>query len=235
MKTPPEIKPSQVTVGQIVEAEQKKPPNYRWVLLWQIPLRGLHWLTALSILTLGLTGLYIGRPYFMTAPAPTAGFMMGWMRFIHFTAAGLLVAVGMFRVYIWLYGGNKFERLPALIPHSVKEWRNLARQVKAYALVDLKHRPHYLGHNPLQQLAYTGVYVSRASPCTACTTPAGSSTTGSSGWGRCSVGGRSFASFTTWPPGGSPSSFRSTSTSRSVPTWSTVMGPCRPSSRVADT
>jgi Ni/Fe-hydrogenase b-type cytochrome subunit len=159
MKTPPEIKPSQVTVGQIVEAEQKKPPNYRWVLLWQIPLRGLHWLTALSILTLGLTGLYIGRPYFMTAPAPTAGFMMGWMRFIHFTAAGLLVAVGMFRVYIWLYGGNKFERLPALIPHSVKEWRNLARQVKAYALVDLKHRPHYLGHNPLQQLAYTGVYV----------------------------------------------------------------------------
>ena len=113
MRTPADLKPRHVTVGQIIEAEQQKPPNYRWVLLWQAPLRTLHWLTALCVLTLILTGLYIGRPYFMTAPGPEAGFLMGWMRFIHFTAAGLLIAVGIFRVYVWLYGGNKFERLPA--------------------------------------------------------------------------------------------------------------------------
>lgn len=158
--TPPDgIHPRHTTVGQIVEREQRRAPDYRWVLLWNWPLRTLHWLTALSVLTLAVSGLYIGRPYFMTSPGPTAGFMMGWMRFIHFTAAGLLVAVGTVRVYLWIYGGSKFERLPALIPHSRKDWTNLVRQVRSYALIDLRHRPHYLGHNPLQQIAYTGIYL----------------------------------------------------------------------------
>jgi len=155
---PPPAQRGQRTVKHIVAEAQAQPPNYRWVLLWEWPLRTLHWLTALCVLILAGTGLFIGRPYFMTAPAPTAGFLMGWMRFIHFSAAGLLVAVGIVRVYIWMYAGNKFERISALFPHTRKQFRNLARQIRTYAFVDLKHRFHYLGHNPLQQVAYTGVY-----------------------------------------------------------------------------
>lgn len=153
-----ELSSGEVSVGGRVAAAQQKSPEYRWVLLWDWPLRVLHWFTALSVLTLVFTGLYIGRPYFMTAPGPTAGFLMGWMRFIHFAAAALLVAVATFRVYLWLYGGNRFERLPAMVPHSAKDWKNLGRQLKAYALIDLGNRPHYLGHNPLQKLTYTAIY-----------------------------------------------------------------------------
>ena len=157
--TSPPVERRRRTVGHIVEEAQARAPNYRWVLLWEWPLRSIHWLTALAVLTLALTGLYVGRPYFMTAPGPTSGFLMGWVRFIHFSAAGLLVAVGMIRVYIWFFAGNKFERIGALFPHTRKEFKNLLRQVRTYMLVDLKRRPHYLGHNPLQQIAYTSIYV----------------------------------------------------------------------------
>ena len=45
------------------------PPSgdYRWVYLWGVPLRAMHWIAALSILVLIVTGLYIGNPYFVTA------------------------------------------------------------------------------------------------------------------------------------------------------------------------
>ena len=39
---------------------------------------------------------------------------MGWMRFVHFTAASVLVATVIVRVY-WLLAGNKFERWVALL------------------------------------------------------------------------------------------------------------------------
>ena len=44
--------------------------EYRWVYLWQLPLRLTHWIAAISIVVLFLTGFYIGRPYFMPPIAP---------------------------------------------------------------------------------------------------------------------------------------------------------------------
>jgi Ni/Fe-hydrogenase 1 B-type cytochrome subunit len=38
------------------------------VYVWQIPVRVTHWLIALSLFVLSVTGLYIDRP-FMTVPA----------------------------------------------------------------------------------------------------------------------------------------------------------------------
>ena len=39
------------------------------VYVWEVPVRVTHWLIALSIIVLSVTGLYIGRP-FMTVPGP---------------------------------------------------------------------------------------------------------------------------------------------------------------------
>jgi Ni/Fe-hydrogenase b-type cytochrome subunit len=55
--------------------------------------------------------------------------------------------------------GNRFERWPALFPVKGKDWKNLVRQVKFYLLIQPEKAPHYLGHNPLQQFAYTGLYL----------------------------------------------------------------------------
>ena len=57
------------------------------VYVWEIPVRITHWLIALSLFVLSVTGLYIGRP-FMTVPGQAGQwFVMGWMKIIHFYAA----------------------------------------------------------------------------------------------------------------------------------------------------
>lgn len=132
--------------------------DYRWVTLWGVPLRVMHWIAALAIVVLAVTGLYIGKPYFVTSGDTEAHFLMGWMRFIHFTAAGFLVMTGLVRAY-WLFAGNRYERLSALFPVRAEDRRNLFRQIRAYLLVRPEDAPPYLGHNPLQQLSYTGLYL----------------------------------------------------------------------------
>lgn len=133
-------------------------PTYRWVYIWQWPIRAMHWFAAAAIVVLVVTGFYIGAPYFASASGASDPFTMGIMRFVHFAAAGVLVATGIVRIY-WLFAGNKYERLPALFPVRPRDWKNLFEQVKHYLMLRSAHAPHYLGHNPLQQLAYTGVYV----------------------------------------------------------------------------
>lgn len=135
------------------------PPSgeYHWVYLWELPLRAMHWIAALALVALALTGFYIGKPYFLTGGEASSHFLMGRMRLIHFAAAGLLVATGIVRVY-WLFAGNKFERLGALFPVRPRDWVNMVQQVKFYLMIQPEKAPHYLGHNPLQQMSYTGIY-----------------------------------------------------------------------------
>jgi Ni/Fe-hydrogenase b-type cytochrome subunit len=117
----------------------------------------MHWIAALSIVVLVVTGLYIGKPFFMTSGDTSAHFLMGWMRFAHFTAAAALVMTALVRVY-WLIAGNQFERFNALFPFRAKQLKHLVVQAKSYALIRPEAAPRYLGHNPLQQVSYTALY-----------------------------------------------------------------------------
>jgi Ni/Fe-hydrogenase 1 B-type cytochrome subunit len=147
--------PSGVTLGRKIP-----PPSgeYRWVYLWGWPIRAMHWAAVASIVVLVVTGFYIGAPYFVTGGEASAHYLMGWMRFLHFLAAGVFVATGIVRVY-WLVAGDKFERWRALFPVLKQDWINLWKQIKYYLMIQPEKAPHYLGHNPLQQLSYTGLYL----------------------------------------------------------------------------
>jgi len=143
-----------------ISLAHKIPPpsgDYVWVYLWEWPIRAMHWIAVLCIVALVITGLYIGRPYFITGGDTRNHFLMGWVRFIHFSSAGVLVATAIVRLY-WLFAGNRFERLPALFPVRGRDWVNMVKQIKFYLLLDTDRAPHYLGHNPLQQLSYTALY-----------------------------------------------------------------------------
>ncbi len=131
---------------------------YRWVYLWQWPIRAMHWVAAICVVVLVVTGLYIGRPYFMTSPGEQSPFIMGWMRFGHFAAAAVLVATGIVRVY-WLIAGNKYESWKALFPIRPRDWVNLWHVTRKYLFIHPERGPHYLGHHPLQQFSYTGIYL----------------------------------------------------------------------------
>lgn len=132
--------------------------NYKWVYLWGAPLRAMHWIAAIAIVVLIATGFYIGKPYFLGRGEASPGFLMGYVRFAHFIAAGVLVMTGIVRLY-WLLAGNQFERLPALFPIRSRDFTNLVRQVKYYLMIQPEKAPHYLGHNPIQQLSYTFTYL----------------------------------------------------------------------------
>lgn len=144
-----------------ITLRHEMPPrsgSYRWIYIWHWPIRAMHWVAVAAIVTLAITGLYIGRPYFAAPPGPTTPYLMGWMRFIHLAAAAILVATAVVRAY-WLFAGNKFERLAALFPVRPRDWVNLFKQIKFYLLIHPERAPRYIGHNPLQQLSYTGMYL----------------------------------------------------------------------------
>jgi Ni/Fe-hydrogenase 1 B-type cytochrome subunit len=144
--------------GAVVpEAVLAEPRDYRWVYLWRWPLRVTHWIAAVTITVLIVTGFYIGKPYFMTGGEASSHFMMGWARFLHFAAAGLLVAAAIVRIY-WLFAGGRYARWTSLFPVTRRDHVNLFRMIKYYAMVAPEKAPHYLGHNPLQQVSYTLIY-----------------------------------------------------------------------------
>lgn len=134
-----------------------RPVEYQSVYLWHWPVRAMHWVAAVCVLVLVVTGLYIGRPYFMTSGQASDHFLMGTFRFAHFSAAGVLVATGILRTY-WLFMGNKYERWRALFPVQKEDWVNMGRIMKKYLFMAVEKPPHYMGHNPLQQIFYTGIY-----------------------------------------------------------------------------
>ena len=75
--------------------------------------------------------------------------------------------------FYWLFAGNKYERWVALFPVRPRDWVNMVKQVKYYLMIQPEKAPHYLGHNPLQQLSYTGDVrpgrCCRSSPASRCT------------------------------------------------------------------
>jgi len=147
-----------ITPLAVAEATREpKAPEYRWVFLWRWPLRVTHWVSAACVVVLAATGFFIAKPFFMTVGEPSAHFLMGWARFLHFTAAALIVAAAILRVY-WLFAGGKWASWQALLPVKPRDWANLVKMVKHYMLVQQERMPHYLGHHPLQQLSYTLIY-----------------------------------------------------------------------------
>jgi Ni/Fe-hydrogenase b-type cytochrome subunit len=141
-------------------AHKLPPPSgkYHWVYLWEWPIRVMHWIAVFCVLALVVTGLYIGMPYFVVGGDTANHYLMGRVRFVHFATASVLIATAVVRFY-WLFAGNKFERLPALFPVKSRDWVNMWRQVKFYLMIQPEKAPHYLGHNPMQQLSYTGIYL----------------------------------------------------------------------------
>ncbi len=126
------------------------------VYVWQIPVRITHWLIALSLLMLSVTGLYIGRP-FMTVPGQAGQwFVMGWMKIIHFYAAIVFTTAVIVRV-IWMFTGNKYARWDKFLSVYRTRQRGILPTVLFYSFLRDKP-PAYVGHNPVAGSAYLLVF-----------------------------------------------------------------------------
>ena len=122
------------------------------IYVFTLPVRIWHWLHALSIATLIVTGYLIAVPLASRGGEASDHFLMGTLRLVHFSAA-FVFAIGLFvRAYLALVG-DKYARGLFIVPvwKSVY-WKRLWHEVKFYAFATRKTAKS-VGHNPLAQMA----------------------------------------------------------------------------------
>ena len=128
-------------------------PRYqKAVYVYEAPVRIWHWLNAISIAVLSVTGYFIANPLPSIGGEASDHFLMGTMREIHFIAAYVFTIGFLVRIY-WAIVGNRYAR-ELFIPKIWRGdwWRDLWHEVKYYLfLTRTSHKT--LGHNPLAQTA----------------------------------------------------------------------------------
>ena len=138
-------------------AKAGAPPNAARTYVWDRVVRSTHWLVALSIVVLAVTGLLIGHPV-LVSPGPAGEhFVMGTVKVIHFYAAITFTLAVLVRL-AWLFMGPKYARWDQLIPVSRERRRNVWATLKFYLLVN-RRLPVYPGHNALAGLAYCAIFL----------------------------------------------------------------------------
>jgi Ni/Fe-hydrogenase 1 B-type cytochrome subunit len=123
--------------------------------VWELPVRLSHWINALCVLVLSITGYYIGNPFYTATDS--AAYIMGWNRFIHFVFAYLLLVSVCVRFY-WFIVGNDFSSWKMFFPWATKTGRKNALTFFRYYTFTGPKLPYEVGHNPLACMAYAGVF-----------------------------------------------------------------------------
>jgi Ni/Fe-hydrogenase 1 B-type cytochrome subunit len=119
--------------------------------VWELPVRWCHWINVMCIVILSVTGFFIGTP--LSFGRTASDFTMGWIRFIHFSAAYLFTISVISRV-IWSFIGNKYSGWREFFPLSTVEGRAKTGKMMRYYLLMDKQVPETIGHNPLATSAY---------------------------------------------------------------------------------
>ena len=121
------------------------------VYVYEAPVRLWHWITVFSIITLCVTGYFIGQPLPTLPGEASDNFLMGYIRFAHFAAA-YVVTVGFIGRLYWALVGNHHSRELFFPKFFVKAWwKEVWHEVRWYLFME-KTPKKYIGHNPLAQL-----------------------------------------------------------------------------------
>ncbi|AXH12725.1 Ni/Fe-hydrogenase, b-type cytochrome subunit [Halarcobacter bivalviorum] len=126
--------------------------------------RVTHWVRAIAIVVLTFTGFYLAIPFI--APALNQGepnnYLYALMRSWHIIFGFLLIAVTIGKFYLFLFDKqSKIERVSFWDFINPKVW---VKQIKYYLLIG-KHARLKGVYNPLQFVAYLGVYITLVIIC----------------------------------------------------------------------
>lgn len=121
------------------------------VYVYEAPVRLWHWVNALCVATLALTGYLIASPLPSVPGEASANFLMGYIRFVHFAAAYVFAVGLLVRIY-WAFVGNHHAHQLFVLPLTSKQWWNeVLFELRWYLFLE-KAPKKYVGHNPLAQL-----------------------------------------------------------------------------------
>jgi len=137
----------------------------RRVYVWELPVRIYHWLNALVIIALIVTGFLIGNPPALQSSKEAAQqFTMGYVKTIHFIAAYLFFFNFLFRIY-WGFTGNKYSGWKNFIPTNKKYWTEMWQVFKMDILM-LKGKEHLsVGHNTMAGFIYFFTFIAFLIQC----------------------------------------------------------------------
>jgi len=130
-----------------IEQEMEFTSVYRWQ----------HWIRAISIVVLTVTGFYIASPFVTPIPnSEPTNFMQALFRSWHEIFGFVLMAVVLFKSYLFIFAKRYRGEIGSVLDFfNPIVW---AKQIGYYLLVS-KH-PHLKGtYNPLQFIAYLGFYI----------------------------------------------------------------------------
>ena len=127
------------------------------VYVWELPVRLTHWLIALAIGVLAVTGIYIGHPFLLSPGAARDQFVMGWMKAIHSWAAIVFTLSVLARVG-WMFVGNRAASWREYIPIERHRRRDIPETLKFYLFMR-KRPPEEVGHNAVAGATYALVFL----------------------------------------------------------------------------
>lgn len=142
------IAPQKTACKSSSDAEVIQGESIQSVYVYEAPVRLWHWINALAIVTLAVTGYFIGVPLPSQPGEASDNFLMGYIRFAHF-AAGYIFAIGLLARIYWAIVGNHHARELFWVPiFSRAYWAEFFGMLKWYAFI--APRPgRFVGHNPL--------------------------------------------------------------------------------------
>ncbi len=128
--------------------------SYRRVYVWELPVRFYHWLNAVCVVVLIITGYLIGNPLAITYSAEAyQQYWFGTVRFIHFVTAFVFFFNFLFRIY-WGFVGNQYARWHNFIPFKKAQFKELGEVLKVDILQAKAKGIVSIGHNMLAGLTY---------------------------------------------------------------------------------
>jgi len=137
--------------------------DFKRVLVWELPVRIFHWLNALCITVLAITGFIIANPpALMSNVEAIESYWFGTVRMIHFITAYVFLANALARVY-WSFRGNYYSNWRAFFPFTKKARRNLIHVIKVDVLLQNEEEEVYknisVGHNYMASLSYVMLFL----------------------------------------------------------------------------
>lgn len=128
-----------------------QPKLVESVYVYEAPVRLWHWVNALCIVVLGVTGYFIGKPLPSMPGEASDNFLLGYIRFVHFAAAYIFTVAFLGRIYWGLVGNHHAKQLFKVPIFNPRWWSEVLYEFKWYLFL-VKEPKKYVGHNPLAQL-----------------------------------------------------------------------------------
>lgn len=137
--------------------------DFKRVLVWELPVRIFHWLNALCITVLAITGFIIADPPALMSTAEAVdSYWFGTVRMIHFSTAYVFLLNAIARIY-WAFRGNYYSNWRAFIPLTKKQRDNIKHVLKIDVLLQNEEKEVLknisVGHNSLAAISYIILFI----------------------------------------------------------------------------